>query len=251
MRWLPVPRSRLVRSIVSLGHTGRRYTDPICGRSFRSFRPGPRRRPQARCPSCSSVERHRVLWLYIERRIGLDDIGRVLHIAPEAGIAKRLERCRGVTYVSVDIVPGRAMLAADVTNLPFGERSFDLAICSHVLEHIPDDVAAMRELRRVLAPAGRLLIQGPVDAGRAATFEDWSVTDPEERERVFFQRDHMRIYGRDFADRLRRAGFREVHATKFQRELPDAEVERFRLRELPSDMPERDIEADVVYVARP
>lgn len=195
------------------------------------------------------MERHRVLWLYLERRIGLDNVGRVLHIAPEPGIARRLKRHPGVSYVSVDVVPGRAMLAADVTSLPFDETSFDLVICSHVLEHIPDDMAAMRELRRVLVPGGVLLAQGPVDPGRAVTFEDPSVTKPEERERMFFQDDHVRIYGRDFADRLRAAGFAQVSATKYQRELPDAEVERFRLRQRPSDMPERDIESDVIYSA--
>jgi SAM-dependent methyltransferase len=238
------------RKILNLRYRGRRYTDPICGRSFRAFARGPRRRPQAYCPACGSTERHRVLWLYLERRIGLDRLGRVLHIAPEPGIAERLARCPGVTYLTADVVPGRAMVAADLTSLPFDDASFDLAICNHVLEHIPDDLAAMRELRRVLVPGGLLAAQAPVDARRAVTFEDWSVTDPDERERVFFQKDHVRIYGRDFADRLRRAGFSRVDATKYQRELPDDEVERFRLRQLPSNIPARDIEGDVVYTAQ-
>jgi len=109
----------------------------------------------------------------------------------------------------------------------------------------------MRELRRVLDPAGLAVMQHPIDAGRAETFEDASVTDPAERERVFFQRDHVRIYGRDFGDRLARAGFGEVARTKFQEELSPGEVERYCLAQRPSNQPARDIEADVIYTARP
>jgi hypothetical protein len=109
----------------------------------------------------------------------------------------------------------------------------------------------MRELRRVLDRAGLAVMQHPIDAGRTETFEDASVTDPAERERAFFQRDHVRIYGRDFADRLARAGFGDVTRTKFQEELPPGEVERYCLAQRPSNQPARDIEADVIYTARP
>jgi hypothetical protein len=240
---------RLVKHAVN--RSGNRYEDPICGRSFRSFIPGPRQRPHAYCPACRSAERHRVLFLFLRRRTdAFKRPQRVLHVAPELGIARRLRDVPGVTYVSTDLESSAAMVAADLTDLPFDDRSFDLALCSHVLEHIPDDVAAMRELRRVLAPDGMAVMQHPIDAGQPQTFEDWSITDPEERERVFFQRDHVRIYGRDFADRLARAGFGDVARTKYQEELSPAEVERYRLTQLPSSMPERDIEADVIYVAR-
>ncbi len=241
---------RLARRVLNLRYRGSGHTDPICGRSFRSFAPGPRRRPQAYCPACGSAERHRVLWLYLEREVGLTGPRRVLHVAPEPGIAERLERRADLTYVTTDVEPGRATVAADLTQLPFADASFDLAICNHVLEHIPDDRAAMAELRRVLAPGGLLVCQHPIDAARATTFEDPSVTDPRDRERVFFQDDHVRIYGRDFADRLRQAGFGEVTATKYQQELSEREIEVFRLRQLPSALPARDIETDVIYTAR-
>jgi SAM-dependent methyltransferase len=248
----PFPRARrLARRVLNLRYRGARYTDPICGRSFRAFAPGPRRRPQAYCPACGSAERHRVLWLYLEREVGLAAPRRVLHVAPELGIAERLRQQPGVSYVSVDLHPGRAMVRADLTALPFGDESFDLVLCNHVLEHIPDDRAAMRELRRVLAPGGLLVCQHPVDADRATTFEDASITDPEDRERAFFQHDHVRIYGRDFAERLAGAPFGEVRATKYQRALTEDEIETFRLRQLPSAIPDRDIEYDVIYTARP
>jgi SAM-dependent methyltransferase len=234
----------------ALNRAGNRYEDPICGRSFGRFIPGPRQRPQAYCPGCNSAERHRVLYLFLRRRTDVFERPfRVLHVAPEPGIGRRLREAPGIKYVSTDIESGAAMVAADLTELPFDDESFDLVICNHVLEHIPDDIAAMRELRRILASDGYAVMQHPIDAGRVHTFEDPSVTAPEERERVFFQRDHVRIYGRDFADRLAQAGFTSVTRTKYQTELPQAEVERYRLAQLPSNMPERDIEADVIYVA--
>jgi SAM-dependent methyltransferase len=242
------------RNLVSrtVNRFGSRHEDPICGRSFRRFADGPRQRPQAYCPGCRSAERHRVLYLFLRRRTNVfDRPGRVLHVAPEAGIGARLQEARGIEYVSTDLDPGAAMVAADLTDLPFEDGSFDLVLCNHVLEHIPDDVAAMRELRRVLDPAGLAVMQHPIDAGRAETFEDASVTDPAERERVFFQRDHVRIYGRDFGDRLARAGFGDVARTKFQEELSPDEVERYCLAQRPSNQPARDIEADVIYTARP
>ena len=240
---------RAARGLLNLRYRGTGYTDPICGRSFRAFAPGPRGRPQAYCPGCRSAERHRVLWLFLEREGWLDAPVRVLHVAPEPGIAARLRSRPAVAYVSTDIDPAAAMVGADLTSLPFEDGAFDLAICNHVLEHIPDDLAAMRELRRVLATEGSLVTQHPIDPGRASTFEDPSVADPAERERLFFQDDHVRVYGRDFEDRLRSAGFAEVSRTRYVERLTPEEVDRFRLVQLPSVTPDRDIEADAIYVA--
>ena len=108
----------------------------------------------------------------------------------------------------------------------------------------------MSELRRVLSADGTLVLQHPIDEQRSTTFEDWSITDPDERARAFFHRDHVRIYGSDFCDRLARAGLTEVTRTKYQQRLAAGEVERFRLTQRPSATPERDIEADVIYTAK-
>jgi SAM-dependent methyltransferase len=192
-----------------------------------------------------------VLYLFLRRRTDVfDRPARVLHVAPEASIGARLQEVPGIEYVSTDLDPGAAMVAADLTDLPFEDDSFDFVLCNHVLEHIPDDVTAMRELQRVLDRHGLALMQHPIDADRPTTFEDWSVTDPATREQVFFQRDHVRIYGRDFADRLAQAGFVDVARTKYQDELSAGERERYCLEQLPSDQPARDIEADVIYTAR-
>jgi SAM-dependent methyltransferase len=232
---------------VLIRNRGVRGVDPICGSRHWRFRDGARARPEAHCPSCGSAERHRALWLFLQRD-GIGERRRILHAAPEPGIERRL-RAASRSYVSTDLEADRADVAADLTALPFEDASFDLAIVCHVLEHIPDDVAALSELRRVLAPGGRLIMQHPIDRARQATFEDWSVTSAEERERIFFQRDHVRIYGSDFADRVRAAGFESVQDVRVSDQLPRRAVHRYRLEQRPSNLPARDLEADRIYTA--
>ena len=209
-------------------YRGDRVACPICGGRFRTFLPfGVVRRENAQCPACGALERHRLLWMWLERRTDLFRAPHtLLHVAPEALLARRLAETPGLRYVSADLESPRARLRADATRLPFRDGSFDVILGLHVLEHVPDDAAAMRELRRVLAPGGWAVLQSPVDIARAATFEDWSVTDPAARERVFGQRDHVRIYGADYEDRLRAAGF-AVEASAFAGELPEEEARRF------------------------
>lgn len=130
---------------------------------------------------------------------------RVLHVAPERPIAHVLRQAARESYVSIDLSDSNAMVQADLTHLPFPAQSFDCVYCSHVLEHVPDDATAMAELHRVLRPDGWTMFQVPIRDG--ATFEDPSITDPDTRRQLFGQPDHVRIYGRDFPDRLAQAGF--------------------------------------------
>jgi SAM-dependent methyltransferase len=158
-----------------------------------------------RCPRCGSRARHRLLWLHLQQSGLLAHRARLLHLAPEPQLAERL---RGLTdYVSADRDAGAAMVQADVTALPFGDGSFELVLCSHVLEHVPDDAAAIAEIHRVLAPSGTALIQTPVNHDQEVTYEDPAATDPETRLRRFSQHDHVRVFGRDITERLERAGF--------------------------------------------
>lgn len=209
-------------------YRGDRVQCPCCGGRFRAFLPfGLVRRENAKCPGCGSLERHRLLWLYLERRTEvLRAPLRLLHVAPEPLLSRKLSSLANLDYLSIDLESPRAMALMDATRLGLGDRSFDVVLCLHVLEHIPDDRAAMRELLRVLKPGAWSILQSPFEAERRETFEDWSVTSPRERERVFGQRDHVRIYGRDYVERLRAAGF-EVEESGFARELSPEDAERF------------------------
>lgn len=180
---------------------------PLCLGWFRRFRPtGRPRRQDAKCPRCGTVERHRLLWLFLQRRGHLLEGGRrMLHVAPEVALEAHFRSVIGDGYVSADLTDPRAMVKIDITDIAYPDDSFDIVYCSHVLEQVEDDRKAMRELRRVLAPGGWAILAVPI--GRETTFEDASITTAAERQRVFGQWDHVRIYGRDYLDRLREAGF--------------------------------------------
>ncbi len=181
---------------------------PICGWRFREFLPhGLQRRENARCPRCSSLERQRLMYLYLQRRTDFFDRPlQVLHFAPEPYFMDFGTR-DNLDVVTADLDYPHVDVNLDITGLPMRDGTFDVVICSHVLEHVPDDAAAMREIHRVLKPGGWAVLMVPYDRSQAETFEDPSVTDPAERVRLFGQYDHVRLYGRDYADRLRDAGF--------------------------------------------
>lgn len=186
----------------------RRLQCPVClgwDRHFRTFGRVPRQ--DARCPHCGALERHRLVWLFLQRRTDLfgGSSKRVLHFAPERALQTPLGRVASLDYVTADLRPGMAMVVADITSLQFADESFDVVYCSHVLEHVPDDRAAIGECYRVLKRGGWAVFMVPIHSG--TTVEDPSITDPAERERRFGQRDHVRVYGSDFSDRLRHAGF--------------------------------------------
>lgn len=179
---------------------------PLCRRESGGFAPaGVTRRP-ARCIHCGSLERHRFLWKYLEGQTDLLASGyRVLHFAPEPCLARRLAAVPGLDYVTADLEAGRAQVQVDITAIPYPDGHFDVILCSHVLEHVPDDRRALSELARVLEPAGWALLVVPLADG--PTVEDPEETDPAERLRRFGQEDHVRIYGSDFPARLEAAGF--------------------------------------------
>jgi SAM-dependent methyltransferase len=186
---------------------------PICGHRAEKFDTYSGRK-NARCPSCGVMERHRLLWLFLERKGLLR--GRILDVAHMEAIKKRMHKQSGMKYYTLDRSAGRNPdITADLTNMPQVESdSFDGIICYHVLEHILDDRAAMREMFRVLKPGGWAILQSPVEMGRKKTFEDPSVRSKRARRMAFGDPDHVRIYGRDYKDRLERAGFR-VKLDKF------------------------------------
>ena len=180
----------------------------MCASWLRSFEPfGLRSRPDALCPVCGSLERHRLVWVFFNCRTNLfDGAGKkMLHIAPEKEFEAKLRKARGLDYLTADLNDRHAMVQMDITNIGYGDDTFDVIYCSHVLEHVGDDRKALRELNRVLKAGGWAVFVVPVKVDK--TIEDVSVTDPAERERLFGQHDHVRRYGRDFVNRLEEAGF--------------------------------------------
>ncbi len=235
-----IPRPVLQRAagwavpLLGLLYVGRGRRCPLCGCRRRRFLPYGYVTPRADalCPRCLALERHRLLWLYLERETELlTELPRLLHAAPEAALMRRLKRAyRAVPdrYVTADLESPLADMHFDIQRIPLPDASFDAVICNHIMEHVADDRRAMRELCRILRPGGWGIILSPVDPGRATTFEDDSVTDPAERTRIFGQYDHRRIYGRDYADRLRGAGF-EVADIDYAARFTAAERELYAL----------------------
>lgn len=210
---------------------GNRYTDPINGKSYRKFLPYGYEniRENVLSPGTLSLERHRLLWLYITTETDwLAQPFKVLHFAPEQAFYKRFKKNKYWNYTTTDLNSPIADVKADICNLPFSNDKFDLIICNHVLEHIPDDTKAMSELFRILKPGGYAVLQVPYEKERLETFEDDSITDPEERRKIFGQYDHVRVYGMDYFDKLAAVGF-QVNAVDFTKKLRDTEIEKYRL----------------------
>ncbi|MEP1095474.1 MAG: methyltransferase domain-containing protein [Cyclobacteriaceae bacterium] len=168
---------------------------------------------RAGCFKCDSDDRERLLYVYLRDRFKVFDQMnlRILHIAPELNLAKKLRKARFQKYICGDLlVDGYQypdfVTNLDVTSLPFDDGTFDLVICCHVLEHIPDDAKAMREIARVLTDYGKAILQVPISENSEHTVEDFSVTDPKGRTELFGQPDHVRIYGQDYTDRLKANG---------------------------------------------
>ena len=226
----PVLR-KTARAVLPILFRGRGVVCPCCDRTFRSFIR--RYRWDALCPGCLSLSRHRLLWLYLRHETDLLDRPQsLLHFAPEEAIEKHLEAAP-LRYVRADLHPRSPdVTKADITSLPFHEGEFDVVLCSHVLEHVADDRKAMAELHRVLKPDGRLYMLQPVRLENAATLEDPFVTARWQRRRLFGQRDHVRIYGRDLISRLESAGF-AVTPERYSRRLPWEHVRLYGLHDEP------------------
>lgn len=199
---------RLLNKVFYCRKATSRYICPCCNGQFRKLLPfGRIRRENAKCPKCGSLERHRLEWLYLKEQTKFFcDKLMVLHFAPEQVFQKSFKLLSNLCYISADLNSPHAMLKMDITDIYFRDNVFDVILCNHVLEHVPDDKRAMRELYRVLKPGGWAILQVPI--GVEKTIEYPSVVSAEERERLFGQADHVRRYGLDYKDRLEEAGFK-------------------------------------------
>jgi len=212
---------------------------PICGSKFKEFAPfGLISRRNALCLNCGSLERHRLLWKYLNEKTDLfreDKKIQLLHFAPERVFYDMFSTNQNMDYNPCDLYPesyaynGKVKIKkVDIIDIPFEENSFDVVLCNHVLEHIIDDAHAISELYRVMKKGAWAILQVPLDVHREKTYEDYSITSPEGREKAFGQNDHVRLYGLDYKDRLKKIGF-EVKEDDFVKSFSQEELFRYGL----------------------
>ena len=215
-----IPRKYLQRlsgpglKIAGLLYRGKAVSCPVCSGNFRKFLPYGRinPRPNALCPNCLSLERHRLIWLYHKENTTLLSRKQpLLHVAPEACFIPRFEAIHQDDYITTDIESPLAKVKMDIHRMPFGDNTFDAVLCNHVLEHVTDDILAMKEIARVLKPGGFAILQVPFfHPVPDQTISDPSITDRRTREKLFGQDDHVRRYGKDFPVRISQAGLQAV-----------------------------------------
>jgi len=234
--------------IQALYYFGNKYECPFCGGTFRKLLPGGTdlsviqekqiigagRRDNCVCPRCYSTDRDRLIYLYLKNisPIFTENLD-VIHIAPENSLQKLLTSLKNINYKTgikyhEGIYYSEDVSLVDITELSFKDESFNVIICNHVLEHIIDDNKAMSELFRVLKPGGWTILQVPISNILDKTYEDPNITDPKEREIHFGQFDHVRIYGRDYINRLEKVGF-NVKEVNLAAELKENDIGKYAI----------------------
>ena len=215
LKFLPrkflIKYSFLITPILRIIFRGKKYTDPIDDSNYSKFLSYGYKtvRKNALCPGTLSLERHRLLWLYLDRETNfLSSNLKVLHVAPEQVFYKKFKKLKNWEYFTFDLNSPIADIKGDLISTNFKDEYFDLIICNHVLEHIEDDKSALDEMYRILKYNGISILQVPINVKRENTFEDLSIKSKIQREKYFGQYDHVREYGLDFKDRVAQAGFK-------------------------------------------
>jgi SAM-dependent methyltransferase len=222
------------REVREFVYRGSAVECPCCGGQFSEFLPfGHNQRPNVVCPRCGVHERHRLYWLYLNRETDLFSAPHtLLHFAPERIFKQQLVKQRNLRYLTTDLEAPEADTFMDITGLALPDDTFDVLFCTHVLEHIPDDRAAMRELFRVMQPGGWAIIEVPLDLTRETSLEDPNIVTAQDRQRYYWQHDHVRLYGKDYFERLRQVGF-EVEFLPYGERFTEAERQRYGLWTMP------------------
>jgi SAM-dependent methyltransferase len=237
LRTIPRPilikLSLLFSKIAPYIYYGNRYQDPISGKTYRKFLPygygGKAKRKNVLCPGSLSLERHRLLWLYLKQKTNFfSSPHKMLHIAPEQCFYKLFKSQENLNYTTGDYNSPIADIHFDLHNAPFNNNSFDVIFCNHVLEHVEDADKCMRELYRIMSVGGWGIFQVPLDTARQTTYEDKTITSEADRELHFWQKDHVRLFGLDYKDKLAAAGFL-VKADDFINTLSPELIDRYRL----------------------
>ena len=215
LKFLPrkflIKYSFLITPILRIIFRGKKYTDPIDDSNYSKFLSYGYKtvRKNALCPGTLSLERHRLLWLYLDKETNfLSSNLKVLHVAPEQVFYKKFKKLKNWEYFTFDLNSPIADIKGNLISTNFKDEYFDLIICNHVLEHIEDDKSALDEMYRILKYNGISILQVPINVKRENTFEDLSIKSKIQREKYFGQYDHVREYGLDFKDRVEQAGFK-------------------------------------------
>lgn len=241
-RPLLIRLSLIFKRIAPLLYKGDNVACPVCERSYRKFLSYGTKvshRENVLCPYDLTLERHRLMWLYLKQESSFfNQPQTLLHIAPEQCFHPIFKKMDNITYVTGDLESPLADLHFDLHHIPLEDNHFDVVFCNHVMEHVADPLQCMRELYRVLKKEGWAIMQVPQDFSRKKTYEDPSITSPEEREKHFWQKDHLRLFGTDYPDWLRKVGF-EVEEFHVVKEFTPQIIERYRL-----------MTSEILYIAR-
>jgi len=222
----------LFRYPMRIVYYGNKYECPVCNGKFRKFLPyGIISRPNVLCPKCLSLERHRLIWIFLKSHTSFfSDNIKLLHVAPEQCFRKFFRKQKNLEYITADLESPIADVKLDIQEIPFKQNSFDMIMCNHVLEHVDNDKKALSEFYRILKPGGFAILQVPMDMNRKNTYEDPAITDPKEREKHFLQKDHLRLYGLDYPKIIQKAGF-FVEEVNILKTLDKKLVNKYRLPE--------------------
>jgi SAM-dependent methyltransferase len=234
-RPLLIRLSYLFKKIAPIVYKGNKVECPVCNRSyskFLSYGSSIAHRENVLCPGDLTLERHRLMWLYLKDHSNFfsNDKLNVLHIAPEQCFHQRFKQQENLNYLTGDLVSPIADLHFDLHQIPLEENRFDVIFCNHVLEHVDDANQCMRELFRVMKPGGWGIMQVPQDFDRDITFEDPSIKSEEDRERYYWQKDHVRLFGKDYPNWLENEGFK-VEVFEKEKHYSTDQIQRFRLQE--------------------
>ena len=224
-------------------YRGNKVECPVCEKSFSkflSYGSNVAHRENVLCPYDLTLERHRLMWLYLTRKTDFfsEEPFKVLHIAPEQCFLPHFKKQKNLDYTTADLVSPIADIHFDLHDIPLEDNQYDVVFCNHVMEHVDDPIRCMSELNRVMKPGGWAIMQVPQDMSRTETYEDKSITSPEEREKHFWQKDHVRLFGKDYPSYLEKAGFK-VDEFDLNTEFDATEVVKFRL-----------MQKEILYIAR-
>ena len=230
--WL-IRLSYVFKFFAPVVYKGNKVECPVCKKSFRkflSYGSAVAHRENVLCPYDLTLERHRLMWLYLKNKSDFFTKPnlKVMHIAPEQCFHKIFKHQKNLDYTTGDLVSPIADLHFDLHQIPLEDNQYEIIFCNHVMEHVTDDLKCMQELHRIMKPGGWGIFQVPIDTNRTSTYEDWSITTPEEREKHFWQYDHVRLYGTNYPNRLEEAGF-TVETVDYGKEISPELFDRYRL----------------------